>query len=152
MVFTVDMGGTSDREVTVRYATADGTATAGERMRGGDYTATSGTLTLAAGESREVLTVAVLADTTDEKDETFTVSLSDASGSGATLSTTAGTATVTIVDGNNSNRQPAISYIPDQSNVVLRQGTFFTIDVNISDPDGEPGGVLGDCGRLLHGR
>ena len=47
--------------VTVDYATADGTAKAGE-----DYTAASGTLTFAPGESSKTVSVAVLDDAHDE--------------------------------------------------------------------------------------
>ncbi len=75
--------------VSVQYATADGTAKAGS-----DYTATSGTLTFAAGESVKTIAVPILADRLDEPDETFTFTLSNVSG-GATLGTPA-TATVTI--------------------------------------------------------
>ena len=61
--------------VTVEYATADGTATAGS-----DYTATSGTLTFAAGETQKTVSVPVLDDDTDEGSETLTLRLSNASG------------------------------------------------------------------------
>ena len=131
VVFTVDMGGTSDREVTVRYATADGTATAGS-----DYTASSGTLTFAAGERRKTFTAGVLGDLATEGDETFMVSLSDASGSGATLSTTAGTATVTIRDGNNVNSGPSIGHIPNRGSEVGK-GIFLTVPMRASDPEGD---------------
>ena len=47
--------------VTVDYATVDGTAVAGE-----DYTATSGTLTFAAGERGKTVTVPILDDGHDE--------------------------------------------------------------------------------------
>ena len=66
--FTVTLSEASIHEVTVAYATADGTAEAGA-----DYTSTSGTLT--AGE-RTGRPVPVVDDTTDEGDETFTVTLS----------------------------------------------------------------------------
>ena len=61
--------------VTVDYATADGTATAGQ-----DYTATSGTLTFAAGETTKTVSVALLDDAHDEGEETFTLRLSNAQG------------------------------------------------------------------------
>ena len=61
--------------VTVDYATADGTATAGE-----DYTATSGTLTFAPGETEKTVRVPVLDDVIDEGEETFTLRLSNAQG------------------------------------------------------------------------
>ncbi len=61
--------------VTVDYATADGSATAGE-----DYTAASGTLTFTAGERVKTVSVAILDDSHDEGEETFTLRLSSATG------------------------------------------------------------------------
>ncbi len=81
----------SDQPVTVRYATADGTATAGA-----DYVAASGTLTFAPGETVQNIPVAAIDDTADEPDETFTVTLSDPS-DGVLLSPDR-TTTVTIAD------------------------------------------------------
>ena len=66
---------TAAHAVTVDYATADGTATAGE-----DYTATSGTLTFAAGETEKTVSVPILDDALDEGSETFTLRLSNAQG------------------------------------------------------------------------
>ena len=87
LVFTVRLSEASDASVTVDYATADGTALAGQ-----DYTAGSGTLTFAAGELEQTIQVAALTDRTDEGDETFTVSLSNPSG--ATLADGEATGTV----------------------------------------------------------
>ena len=68
-----------DREstttVTVNYTTVDGTAVAGS-----DYTATSGTLTFAAGETRKTVMVPVLEDDHDEGSETLTLRLSNPQG------------------------------------------------------------------------
>jgi beta-glucosidase len=65
----------SDSAVMVKYATADGTASAGK-----DYEAASGTLTFAPGETTKTVTVAVYGDTTTESDEYFYLVLSDPSG------------------------------------------------------------------------
>ena len=73
--FTVSMDAAADGAVTVDYATADGSATAGE-----DYTATSGTLTFAPGERRKSVSVAILDDALDEGNETFRLRLSNAAG------------------------------------------------------------------------
>jgi hypothetical protein len=70
-VFTVSLSFPTAQTVTVQYATADGTATAGA-----DYAATSGTLTIPPDASG-ILAVAVLGDLLDEDAETFTVNLSN---------------------------------------------------------------------------
>jgi large repetitive protein len=73
--FTVSLSAPDDVPVTVRYATADGTATAA----GADYRAASGELTFAPGETSKAVTVAVLGDRLGEPNETFSVNLSGAS-------------------------------------------------------------------------
>ena len=76
--------------VTVHYATANGTALAGQ-----DYVAQSGTLTFAPGVTQQNILVAVTGDSVVEGNETFTVILSDPSAGASILD---GTATATIVD------------------------------------------------------
>ena len=73
--FVVSLSRAAPGTVTVDYATADGTATAGD-----DYTAASGTLSFAAGETAKTVSVAVLDDAHDEAEETMTLVLSNASG------------------------------------------------------------------------
>ena len=75
MAFAVRLNAAMPDAVTVDYATADGTAKAGE-----DYTAVSGTLTFAAGEREKTVPVAVLDDALDEGSETFKLKLSNAQG------------------------------------------------------------------------
>ena len=88
-LFTVTLSAPATSAVTVNYATANGTATAGS-----DYTAASGTLTFAPGKTSQVVTVGVKGDTTVEANETFSVALCSAVG--ATLARL--TATGTIVN------------------------------------------------------
>jgi Calx-beta domain-containing protein len=71
LVFTVTMAPVSLLDVSVDWATADGTATAGS-----DYVAGSGTLTIPAGQASGSITVNVNGDTTVEPNETLTLSLS----------------------------------------------------------------------------
>lgn len=73
--FTVTLSAASDVSVTVNFATADGTAAAGE-----DYDAAFGTLTFAPGETSKTITVVVRGDKKREADETFSVNLSGAVG------------------------------------------------------------------------
>ena len=68
----------AEHRVTVDYATADGTAVAGE-----DYTATSGSLTFAAGERVKTVSVPILDDGHDEGHETFSLRLSNLAGARA---------------------------------------------------------------------
>jgi Calx-beta domain len=65
----------SASNVTVDFATADGTATAGS-----DYTATTGTLTFTPGTVFRNVTVSITGETTVEPDETYFVNLSNAVG------------------------------------------------------------------------
>ncbi len=79
---TVSRTGGSDRAVSVQYATVSGTATAGA-----DYTAASGTLSWAAGETAsKSVNVTILNDATAELSETFELVLSSPTG-GAALGT-----------------------------------------------------------------
>jgi 6-phosphogluconolactonase (cycloisomerase 2 family) len=73
--FTVSLSPAGAAPVTVGWATADGTATAGS-----DYVAASGTLTFAPGTTSQPVDVIVDADGLVEGMETFTVALSGAVG------------------------------------------------------------------------
>jgi len=70
--FTVTLSSAVREEVTVAYATADGSATAGE-----DYLAASGTLRFPAGTTSRTVRVHVLGDSAAEGDEDFTVTLDE---------------------------------------------------------------------------
>ncbi len=82
--FTVTLAHPYPLRVSVAYATSNGTATAGP-----DYTATTGTLVFAPGETSKQLGVPVVGDTAVEPDETFTLTLSNP------VNGTLGTATAT---------------------------------------------------------
>ena len=71
-VFTVRLSHSSGLPVTVKYATANGTARAGS-----DYQAASGALTFNPGERSKLITVVVDGDRRRESNETFFVNLSD---------------------------------------------------------------------------
>jgi Calx-beta domain/RTX calcium-binding nonapeptide repeat (4 copies) len=89
--FTVSLAKASPLRVSVSYATADGTATGGS-----DYTATSGTLVFAPGQTSKTVAVPILGDTAYEADETFTLTLSNPVN--ATLGTATATGTITNDD------------------------------------------------------
>jgi subtilisin family serine protease len=69
--FTVSLNVPSSDDVSVNYATSDGTANAGS-----DYGSQSETLVIPAGETRGYVTVLVNGDRANEFDETFFVDLS----------------------------------------------------------------------------
>lgn len=87
--FEVSLSAASGQTVSVNIATASGTA-----ISGSDYdpiTAT-GTLSLLPGETRRTISIAILADTVPEPDETFTFLLSNPVN--ATIGTGTGTGTI----------------------------------------------------------
>src|SRR5262249_5508142 len=86
-VFRVGLSAASSTPATVNYTTADSLATAGS-----DYTATSGTLTFAPGQTSQTVTVPVLGDPLYDSQETFTLNLS--APTGATLARSQATATI----------------------------------------------------------
>ena len=73
--FAVTLNRAAAQAVSVDYATEDDTATAGA-----DYTATSGTLTFAAGETAKTVSVPVLDDAIDEGKEVMRLLLSNPQG------------------------------------------------------------------------
>ena len=92
-VVTISLDNATTTVVTVQVDTTVGTAAAGQ-----DYVAVVGaTVSIPAGSTSTTTTIPILDDVIDEADETFTVTLSNATG-GATISSAAGSSTVTILD------------------------------------------------------
>jgi len=87
--FPVSLSAASGFEVTVDYATSDGSATEGL-----DYEAAAGSVSIPAGSTSASITVNVIGDTDEEGTETLTVTISNPAN--ATLS--AATATGSILD------------------------------------------------------
>ena len=112
--------------ISVNYATASGTATAGA-----DFTTTSGTLTWASGDSTSrVITVPILQDTLLEGNETFTVVLNTPGGgvSIGALNGTTTSATVTILDDEPDNF-PVGGVIPTGFVTPATSTAAWTVDV-----------------------
>lgn len=86
LTFTVTKSGSTTQTTTVNYATADGTALAGQ-----DYTATSGTLTFAAGDTSKTVTVQISNDAVFELSETLNLNLSNPTNARISDSTGVGT-------------------------------------------------------------
>jgi len=89
LAFTVTTTPTSLSDITVDYATTDGTATAGS-----DYASASGTLTVPAGHVSGVITVTVNGDRSWEPNETLGLTLSNPVGAKIVV----GAATGTIIN------------------------------------------------------
>ena len=90
--FTVTRSDNTTGALTVDFAISSGTATSGT-----DFTAGSGTLSFAAGETSKSIAVSITNDSTFETAETFSVTLSNASG-GATISDALGSSKITNDD------------------------------------------------------
>jgi hypothetical protein len=115
MTFTVSLSNLSDSPVQVDYVTADDSATAGS-----DYTATSGILTIPAGDPSATISVPIKGDTTVEPDETFFVNLTNPTG--ATLADNQAVGTIT-------NDDSATITIGD---VSLAEGNSGTANMNFT--------------------
>jgi FG-GAP-like repeat/Calx-beta domain len=114
--FAVTLSAASPDTITVAYAAANGTATADS-----DYQATSGTLTIPAGQSSGSITILVNGDRLAEPNETFVVNLSNATN--ATIADGHGVGTIL-------DDEPRIS----MSDVTKYEGkknqtTLFTVDL-----------------------
>jgi Ca2+-binding RTX toxin-like protein len=91
IAFTVTRSGSLTNASSVNFATANATATAGS-----DYTALSGTVNFASGETTKTITIAILNDTVVENPETFTVNLSG--GTNVTIADAQGVGTIVSDD------------------------------------------------------
>ena len=115
--FVVTLNPASDGSVTVNYATANGTATAGD-----DYTAKSGTLTLNAGQTSKTIQVSIIDDAIDDDNETLTLTLT--SPSGAEISNATATGTIT---NNEPAQDPPAEDPPAEDPVVLLTAAFVNV-------------------------
>jgi hypothetical protein len=94
MTFTVSLATPATGAITVNFATADQTATAGTCGNpGADYVSTSGQVAFATGEQVKTINVPVCSDSDSEGDETFVVNLTGPAGAG--LDNTQGVGTIT---------------------------------------------------------
>ena len=75
LAFAVTLSRSASSQITINYATSDGSATAGA-----DYTAASGILTIESGSSSGSIEVTVLDDSHNDGEETVTLTLSNPSG------------------------------------------------------------------------
>lgn len=119
--FTIAVSGPAGAGITVDYATANATATAGS-----DYTLTSGTAALANGGCKcATVNVPILGDTTPELDETFQVNLSNPVGATITDAQAIGTIT---------NEDDPHATIDDPSSLENSGTLTFTVTLDQSAP------------------
>ncbi|MEM7115905.1 MAG: Calx-beta domain-containing protein [Chloroflexota bacterium] len=119
----VQLTGAATDVATVDYETMDGTAVAGE-----DYSATSGTLSFAPGQTIQTIQIAISDDTTDEEVEAFHIVLSNATEVVVSLQDTA---TVNITDDDDA---PTISFAGVNFNAL--EGNLATVTVELSEVSG----------------
>ena len=124
LVFPVTVFPAQESAVTVAWASADGTAVAGE-----DYTAASGTVIFAPGETEKSAAVATVTDTRDEADETVTLTLLSAEG--APPAETHRSATGVIVD---DDDPPALRL----AGVRVAEGAEAVVALRLASPSGFP--------------
>ncbi len=130
VVVTVRLSAAAGGTETVDYATADGTAKAGE-----DYTSTSGTLTFTSGQLEQTVLVPITEDSVDEDNESFTLRLSNPVNAmpGATASST-----VTIEDNDERGVMVTpVSLSVDEGDTV---GDVYEVVLNSQPVATAPGG------------
>jgi hypothetical protein len=139
--FTVTLSQASTSQVTVAYATQDGTAlhTIEPGATVSDYNAANGTLTFAAGQTTQTITVQTNDDhlANEPANPTFTVALAGASG--ASIATGSGTGTITSAAvtpslslGNASANEGGV----ETFTVTLSQASLTPVTVAYATQDG----------------
>ena len=119
--FTVTLSAASEKTVTVTYTAS---LASGDTAESSDFTAVSATtLTFSAGDTTKTFTVSTDEDTTDEDDETFTVTLTLPSGANATLDDSTGKGTI-----NDDDAAPMLSV--DDANAEEGDGVEFTVTLS----------------------
>lgn len=115
--FTISLSGQFGVPVSVAYATANGTATAGS-----DFQPVSGRVTIAPGDTSATVTVNVVGDTAFEPDETFSLVVS--APVNATLAKAVGVATIRNDDADPTNNFQIVVTFPDTSLTAAQRQVF----------------------------
>lgn len=133
-LFEVRLSRPSDTDLTFTYATSDASAQAGE-----DYTATSGTLVIPAGQTVTEIAVPVLGDAVAEFSETFSLVLTpDLATSSVIVNGTRDSAGIaTVMDDDTSSLLPELTIRPADNieagdiQMVLSLSEFTPVDVTM---------------------
>jgi hypothetical protein len=134
--FSVTLSPPSASAVTVNYATADGTATAGTH-----YTAASGSVTFSAGQTSKTVNVAVKADTAQFSDTYFYLNLSGASGATIERSSAYGIIETSQLSpimsvSTPAVQKPASGTAAETFNITLSSASPNTVTVNYATQNG----------------
>jgi len=127
MTFTATLSTSATSEVSVDYATSNGSAIAGS-----DYTATSGILTFAAGETSKTFTVEVLSDTVYENNENFSVNLSNPSG--ALLGNNGSASAIATITDDDVSTLPTVVLSPMMEEDIGSKLMTFTAEFSMAAP------------------
>lgn len=103
-VFKVRISESSGSPITLSYATADGTA-----LAGADYTAASGAVTFAPGETVKTVTIDIVGDTVSEGTEQFSLVVTPTGAIANGVSDSTGIATIT--DDDTTTNLPVVSLL-----------------------------------------
>lgn len=122
-VFNVSLSSASCANVSVNYATANGSA-----LAGADYQSTSGTLVFSSGQVTKQITVPIVGDLVNEPTETFLVNLS--SPVNATLAIAQGVGTI-----QDNDPVPVVSF-RDDFNDNVRDTSKWLIGCGLNVPLG----------------
>jgi hypothetical protein len=125
-VFTVRLSKPSAQQVSVNFATADGTAQSGTGWTTADtdFVAASGALTFAPGETLKTITVLVNADDNPETDQQFTVNLSGARHASVADATGVGTIYNDDPPPSGYSIDPTLGLVPDQQHYDYYDSAF----------------------------
>lgn len=129
LLATVSLSAASGSPVTVAYATQNGTATGGS-----DYVSAKGTIVFAPGETSRTVAIVVNGDSIEEPDETFSLTLSGATG--ATLGRPV--ATMTIRNDDAGVVPPVILSAKGDLTVSSDWGAGFTATVTLTNTGAKP--------------
>ena len=134
MEFDVTLNRAWFPEVTVDWATSDGTATAGS-----DYTAAGGTIIFPSGDTftGRTITVPITNDEDYEEDETFTITLSAPVGAGFPGGGTTATATGTIEDDDVRTLPEVNIFKSDDTTPIWQEGAFVRVRLSRAEHDSD---------------